>query len=295
MEQDASLLPGSPPLQRLGYVDADQKPVRWQRPDEADEHNLRVILAGRNSLAKVSDAPKPSRDFERAIKLLPALTLEYVRLASLMPAVVGVAPDSLMAVATNEQHDLMRQAVHQLCDGVDLGQTVLRSIATILTVDIAADGKVDVVEALLNVFAPAAKSTGATTSTEEAATAGATGIGGIGAAVVGVVAVGYLTCSTLRAVRQQDEQARFAAHSLLMNIKEHYQRHFLHHFDQMMDQVRTRLREALRERYHLDEALMEQDRLAKAITDVRTLQRDLLDELGRSGRTLSLFNVEAAS
>lgn len=50
--------------------------------------------------------------------------------ASLMPAVVGVAPDSLMAVATNEQHDLMRQAVHQLCDGVDLGQTVLRSIAT---------------------------------------------------------------------------------------------------------------------------------------------------------------------
>jgi len=295
-EQDASLLPGSTPLQRLGYVDADQKPIRWQRPDEADDHNLRVVLAGRNSPVQVSDAQKPTRDFERAVKLLPTLTLEYARLASLMPAVVGVAPDSLMAATASEQPDLIRQAVQQLGDGVDLGQTVLRSIATILTVDIAADGEVDVVQALLNALSPAAAATvGEAAAGSTAAAGGAAVIGGVGAAVVGVVAVGYLTYSALRTVRQQDEKARVVAHAMLMNVKEHYQRHFLHHFDQMMDQVRTRLRQALRERYHLDEALMEQDRLAKAIADVRTLQRDLLDELGRTGRTLALFNVEATA
>lgn len=294
--QDFSLLSGSTPLQRLGYVDADQKPIRWQRPDESDHRNLCVVLAGRNSPSQAGDAQKTTRDLERAVKLLPVLTLEYARLASLMPAVVGVAPDSLIAATDSEQSDLMRQAVQQLGDGVDLGQTVLRCIATILTVDIVVDGEVDVVQALLNALRPAAAATaGSAAAGGTAAAGGAAVIGGVGAAVVGVVAVGFLTYSALRAVRQQDEKARVVAHAMLMNVKEHYQRHFQHHFDQMMDQVRTRLRQALRERYHLDETLMEQDRLAKAIADVRALQRDLLDELGRSCRTLALFNVEAVA
>lgn len=295
-EREASLLPGSSPLQRLGYVGADQKPICWKRPDKDDERNLRVLLAGRNSPAQVGTAQKPTKDFERSVKLLPALTLEYARLASLMPAVVGVAPDSLMAASASEQHDLMNQAVQQLEKGADLGQTVLRSIATILTVDIAADGEVDVVKAFLNALSPETVATVGEAGVDSAAAAGgAAAIGGVGAAVVGMVAVGYLTYSALRAVRQQDESGRVVAHAMLMNIKEHYQRHFMHHFDQMMDEVRTRLRQALRERYHLDERLMEKDRLAKAIADVRTLQRDLLDELGRSGRTLALFNVESAT
>lgn len=298
-EQDASLLPASTPLQRLGYVGADQKPICWKRPDKDDERNLRVLLAGRNSLTKKGDevdAPKINKEFERSVKLLPTLTLEYARLASLMPAVVGVAPDSLMAVSASEQHDLMEQAVQQLEKGADLGQTVLRSIATILTVDIVADGEANVVNAFLHALRPETVATvGEAGVDSTAAAGGAAAIGGVGAAVVGMVAVGYLTYSALRAVRQQDEKARVVAHAMLMNIKEHYQRHFMHHFDQMMDEVRTRLRQALRERYHLDERLMRKDRLAKAIADVRTLQCDLLDELGRSGRTLALFNVESAA
>lgn len=298
-KQETSLLPGSSPLQRLGYVGADQKPICWKRPDKDDERNLCVLLAGRSSPTQKGgeeDAPKINKNFERSVKLLPALTLEYARLASLMPAVVGVAPDSLMAASASEQHNLIKQAANQLKEGTDLGQTVLRSIATILTVDIAADGEVDVVKAFLNALSPETVATvGEAGVDSTVAAGGAAAIGGVGAAVVGMVAVGYLTYSALRAVRQQDESGRVVAHAMLMNIKEHYQRHFMHHFDQMMDEVRTRLRQALRERYHLDERLMEKDRLAKAIADVRTLQRDLLDEFGRSGRTLALFNVESAT
>jgi len=66
----------------------------------------------------------------------------------------------------------------------------------------------------------------------------------------------------------------------------------MHHFDSLMGQVRSRLVQRLRERYRLDEFLMEQDRLAKALADARALQRDLLDELGRSGRTVMLFNAD---
>lgn len=287
-QADTLLLNESKPLHRLGYVDANNKPIRWKRPSDSEQENLRVLLAGRNR----SDTQKSTQDFESAVGLLPTLTLEYARLGSLIPAVVGVMPDSLETANATEQADLIKNATQQLGDGVDLGQTVLRSIATILTVDIATDGDVDVVQALINALQPEVVATaGDVAAGGSTVAAGASAIGGIGAAVVGVVAVGYLTYSALRAVRQQDEQGRVVAHAMLMNIKDHYEKHFSHHFKQLMDQVRMRMRQALRERYRLDESLMEKDRLAKAIADVRAMQRDLLDELGRSGRTLSLFNA----
>jgi len=284
------------PMQRLGYVGVDRQPIAWQRPNEADQHNLRLVLGGRTPQVLTGHSQQVTRDFERAVKLLPVLTLEYARLASLLPALVGVRPDSLIAASAADRPDLMRQAVQQLGDGVQLGQTVLRSIATVLTVDVIADGNIDVIPALLNALSPAAATAAAGgTAASGTAGAGAAAIGGIGAAAVGVVAIGYLTYSAMRSSRLHDEKARVMAHSMLMNVKEHHQRHFLHHFDQLMDQVRIRLRQSLRERYRLDEALMEKDRLAKALADVRSLQRDLLNEMGHSGRTIGLFNVDGVA
>jgi hypothetical protein len=282
-------------LQRLGYVDSKRQLINWQRPNAEDHKNLQVLFAGRQAVVQDGVVQRPSKDFERAVKLVPALTLEYARIASLMPALVGVMADSLTEASRVHQADLVNQAVRQLSDGVDLGKTVLRSIATILAVDVASDGDVDVIPALLNATGlglGSAAAKGGTAVAEGAATsAGAAAVGGVGAAVIGVVAVGYLVYSAMREVRSHDEKARVVAYQMLLNIKDHHYSHFMTHFDSLMSLVRSRLRQALRERYRLDETLMEQDRLAKAIADVRALQRDLLDELGRSGQTVLLFNV----
>lgn len=287
------------PLQRLGYVDSRKQLINWQRPNAEDHKNLQLLFAGRQAVVQDGVVQRPSKDFERAVKLVPALTLEYARIASLMPALVGVQADSLTEASRVHQADLVNQAVRQLSDGVDLGKTVLRSIATILAVDVASDGDVDVIPALLNATGlglGSAAAKGGTAVAEGAATstgagAGAAAVGGVGAAVIGVVAVGYLVYSAMREVRSHDEKARVVAYQMLLNIKDHHYRHFMTHFDSLMNLVRSRLRQALRERYRLDETLMEQDRLAKAIADARALQRDLLDELGRSGQTVLLFNV----
>jgi hypothetical protein len=61
-----------------------------------------------------------------------------------------------------------------------------------------------------------------------------------------------------------------------------------------MATLRTHLKHGLRRRYGLDQRLMEQDRLAKALADVRILQRDLLSQLSNSGQTLLLFEKVAA-
>jgi hypothetical protein len=277
-------------LQRLGYADANQQMLAWRRPDEGDLRNLKILL---NAREREPSMPRAALRFdeavERAVQLLPTLTLEYARMASVMPALIGVDPETLKPADPGEQANLMRAAVDQLGQGVQLGQMVLRSIATVLTVDIVSDGDVDVIPALLNVLRPEA-ATGGT-----AAGGAATAIGGIGAAVVGAVAVGYLAYSAMSAARVHDTKARVVAHAMLLNIRDHHQRHFGHQFEQLMDQMRLRLRQALRERFRLHETLMEKDRLAKAIADVRALQRDILEEIGNSGTTLSLFRPDAAA
>lgn len=272
-------LPEEMPLQRLGYVDGCEV-QHWHRPDDEDQHHLRLLFAGRSP--DTQEVPRTGKGFERSVKLLPALALEYTRVASLVPEVVGVHSDTLKPMEMPLRPDLVGQALQQLGDGVQLGRTVLRGLAAVLALDVAADGTLDVPGVLTSVGGGAAGASGK-------ATAGA--VGGVGAAVVALVAVGYLTFSAIRETRQHDEKARLAAQLLLQSIRDHHQTHFMRHFDDLMNQMRARLLLAFRERYHLDEALMEQDRLAKALSDVRALQRDLLDELGRSGRSLLLFNV----
>lgn len=288
------------PLQQLGYVGADQQVILWDGLDDSVHKNLQSIFV-KNKGSDKNAAHELDKSCQLAVKLLPALVLEYARVASVMPALVGVDPDSLEEMTKAERPDLVGIAVKNLGDGVDLSKTVLRSIATILAVDVVSDGDLDTIPALLNAIglgsAIAATGTAAGSAAGGAATAGAAvgtaAIGSVGAAVVGTVAVGYLVYSAMREIRLHDTKARDRAQQMLWNIKDHHSRHFLVHFDDLMNQARQRLREAIRQRYHLDESLMEKDRLAKALSDVRALQRDLLHELGRSGRTVGLFNVEA--
>lgn len=276
-------------FQKLGYVDANQQPILWQRPNPEDLKNLQLIFSGATVTNSQAPTGQATKGFKDAVELLPALTLEYARVASLMPTLVGVDPDSLTLASSVERPVLIKNSVEQLGEGVELGKTVLRSMATVLAVDVLSDGDIDVIS---NSSGDAtSSSTTESTANGGAATAGAAAISGISAAVVGIVAVGYLAHSAMQEVHRHNAQGRVIAQQLLLNIRDHHQRHFMRHFDSLMDQVRLRLVHKLRQRYHLDDSLMEQDRLAKALADSRALQRDLLDELGRSGQTVMLFNV----
>lgn len=263
------------PLQQLGYVDAENHPVKWLRPNEEDQKNLQILFAG-NATSNTSQPLRATEGFERAVELLPALTLEYARAASLMPNLVGVDSSSLEVESDIDRSKIIKDSVDNLGTGVKLGETVFRSIATVLAIDGISDGDIDIVGPVLRDGA------------------GAAALGGIGGAVVGIVAIGYLANSAMKEVRCHDSKVRVLAREMLMNIKDSHYQHFMRHFDDLMERVRVHLNKKLRERYHLSDLLMEQDRLAVAIAKVRTLQRDLLGELGRSGHTVMLFNAEEA-
>jgi signal recognition particle receptor subunit beta len=279
------------PLQRLGYVGDDEQVTSWKTLEDGSvQKNLRAIF----DLQGI--APALDKECIKAFKLLPAITLEYARVASMMPALVGVDPTSLAEVAATERPHLIQAAVKHLGDGVDVSKTVLSSIATILAVDIAGDGDVDSIPAILNVIRNAvglgtpaaanATATGIATATRTAA------MSGIGAAMVGTIAVGYLVHSVIRDIRIHDGAVQSKAQQMLMSVRDHHLTHFLEHFDDLMKEVRGRLEDALRKRYRLDESFWKRDHLVKALADAETLKDGLLRELGQSGQTIALWDSD---
>lgn len=276
-----SLLTQGTAVQRLGYA-VDGEIYEWKRPDKDDAANLSALFSPPSDQEdRPEGTVRTNKQLERSVKLLPALTLEYLRIGSLVPGLVGVDPTTNLPADAIRRPDVIRKALDDLGASVELGKTVLRTVATILAVD-AADGTLDITQAIASVATGGLSGGGAAVGG-----AAVTGGASIGAAVVGAVAVGYLLHSAIGDVRQHDEKARKVFQALLLSVRDHYHRHFMDSYDELMNQARRRLSEALRERYRLDEALMRKDHLAKSLADSRVYAHDLLAHLALSGGTIT--------
>lgn len=296
-------------LTRLGYVDSDGQTLAWGRPTGDDLRNMQVLLG-----ASSADASLPAlatKELESTVRLLPALALEYARMASLMPALVGVNPQSLTMLPASDVNAAMQSIEKQFSQMTDISKSILRGVAMVTAIDIGMDGQIDTLPALIGALTGHASATTVTSTaaaggaaaatggiaangTAAAGTAVQTGAAAAGmsvaAAVVGVVAVGYLAHSALQEVRRHDGQVRSVAQQMLASISDHHHAHFMSHFNQLMNQLRQHLQQRLHRRYRLDEQLMTQDRLAKALSDVVGGQRDLLEQLALSGKSLLVMS-----
>jgi hypothetical protein len=275
------------PLQRLGYVDAENKPVPALFTDEKVQSNLRALMQSHAGDGK-TDA---NTELERTAKLLPIMALEYTRIASALPHLVHVDQKTLAQMPQADIAGSVRNVKQQFSDFADASRGILKGIAAIMALDVAADGHADILDALIGaVGAGSGSATAASATTAGATTAASTAGLTVGGAVAGAVAIGYLVHSAMQEVRRHDGQVRALANNMLLSTSDHHLAHFTARFDELMGLVRAHLRQGLRRRYGLDQRLMEQDRLAKAHADVRVLQRDLLSQLSASGQTLSLFD-----
>jgi len=289
----ATLGSSASPLQRLGYVDAENHPVQARFTDEKVQSNLHALLRSR---AGEVNTDVTDKDLERTARLLPAMVLEYTRIASVLPQLVQVNETTLVQMPEVDVAGSMRKVQQQFGDFADTSRGILKGIAAIMAVDVAADGQADIINALLSAVGV---STGTATATGAATAGGATSAAGaagmtIGGAVAAAVAIGYLAHSAMQEVKRYDTQVRGLANSMLQNTRDHHQAHFAARYDELMDTMRTHLKQGLRQRYGLDQRLMQQDRLQKALADVKVLQQDLLSQLSNSGKTLALFDTAAA-
>jgi len=251
---------------RLGYSDEKELPTEWSKVTQQTLENLAIVFyPDRDDEGR---AGKFSKELSNSIKLLPAMTLEYARIGSLFPEVFGINPESLKPVDGVASAERIQNDFSAL---QKVGSNLIKGIALILAVDVAADAQIQTIPALFDALGIGSGAAGMT----------------LAGAATGMVAIGLLTYSVLKEVDRQDRHTRDLALSILDQFKEHYQAHYLEQFDILMEQVRIRIRDSLTVRYRLDEALMRRDRIAKGLADVTSLRLDLQDEI--AGRHRSLF------
>ena len=285
-------------FKRLGYLGSDGTITAWGRPTNDDIRNIQVMLGSPSAEA---DLPAlATKELESTVRLLPALALEYARLASLMPVLVGVDSKSLTSLPVTDVNAALQSVKQQFQQATDISKSILRGVAMVMAVDVGVDGKIDSLPALIAALtgganaAAASAGTGAATTIGTTTTATAAAGASVAGAVVGIIAVGYLAHSALQEVRRHDAQVRSVAQQMLASISDHHLVHFMSHFNQLMKELRQHLRQRLERRYRLDEQLMTQDRLAKALADVAGGRRDLLEQLALSGRSLSVMSESRA-
>ena len=283
----AAALPSSHLLQRLGYMDSKNQAIQSKLTDPSVQANLAVLLRSTGESTK---------DFEKTARLLPIMAIEYARIASVIPELVGVNASTLEAIPQMDVLASAHKVQEQFGQFKDVSTSVVKGLGAMLAVDIAADGKVDTIPALLSAlgFGQEASPSNASAPISGGAVVSSTAmLGGTAAtvalSVTAVVAIGFLAHAALRQIHHHDKDVSVMAKAMLLKIRNQHSQHFTLHFNELISKLRSHLLQSLRRRYALDQLLMEQDHLAKALADIHVLQRDLLGELARSGQSLQIF------
>jgi hypothetical protein len=272
-------------LIEMGYVHASGHPVQFSKLNIENVNDIKILL-GNSSNEEEHKLQDTSKELRASVGLIPAMSLEYSRLFYAMPEVAGLKQgfnlndDSLNI-------NIVEDGVESLRKGSELGKTAIKSVATVMAVDVLSDGDSDILGALFGNTLPA---DGIPTSPAPVPVMTHPAV----IAATAVVAAAYLTTVAVTRLRTFEKKASTQAHSMLANVHDYHVEHLRKQFDKTMRVARERIKEKMRERYHMDEALMRKDRLAKAITDVTSIISDLKYELDSSICGLQLLIADRA-
>lgn len=267
-------------LEKLGYVHASGKPVRFAKLNPETVSDIKILL-GHSSKEEEKAQQDANKQFGSSVKLIPVMSLEYSRLLYALPEASGLKQD-YTPINESSNSNILSDGVESLKTGVDLGKTTIRSIATVLAVDVVSDGDSDILGAI---FGDKTAPSVPTPMTLHPAAVAATA----------VVAAAYLTTVAVTRLRTFEKKASAQAHNMLVNAHDYHVDHLRKQFDRTMSVARERIKEKIRERYRMDEMLMRKDRLAKAIADATSLASDLRYELDSSTAGLQLFIADRAN
>ena len=265
-------------LIQLGYVHPSGIPVQYSTLDPETVSDIRILL-GNSSLPAEHAHTDASKKLGFSVALLPALTLEYSRLAYAMPEACGLRNDYSPTV-NQSNANVAVDSVESMKAGVDLGKTAIKSFAAIMAVDVLSDGDSDILGALIGQGMP---DDGPTTSFPIGAPVT---LHPAAVAVTAVVAAAYMASVAVTRLRTYEREASAQAHNMLASVRDHHIDHMRSHFDNAMKMARDRVKEKIRTRYRMDETMMSKDRLATAIADVASITNDLRYELDSSATGL---------
>lgn len=270
-EQKSSLI-------QAGYMDDSGQMFSFKKLTPEIASDVRLLL-GHHSQEDVRANQTASKALGESIELIPAISLEYTRLFYAMPEVVGLK-EGVQPGASAPAKNMVEDGVESLKASVDVGKTAIRSLATVMAVDVVSDGDADILATIFGRQEP---------SGDDSVPVVPTTLHPAAVAATAVVAAAYLTTVAVSRLRTFEKAASAQAHTMLHSVHDAHVAHLREQFDNTMAVARARIREAIRARYKMDETLMRKDRLARTLADVASLASDLRHDLDSSAAGLHLF------
>ena len=198
---------------------------------------------------------------EDAIKMLPALTLEWARIASKVPASYVNGPEASISVFNPVEY-----ASKQISPSVSTAKTLMKTAAQVMLVtDVASVG----------VGASGVAATGLLASP-------------VAIAGTALLAVGYLGTSMLQEIRGHDRANRATGLAMLKNAQSVRLQEYVDVFDNLMDTARENLIEMLKRRYKVSDGLAKKDRVMHAIAVAKEMREELIEGLDSVPRMFEL-------
>ncbi|RNM02867.1 sugar kinase [Dickeya undicola] len=268
----------------LGYLHQSGQLVQFSKLNKDAVSDITILLGNWHEELLSQDV---SKQLKKSVALIPAISLEYTRLIYATPEIYSDLKQCFTDGGEPVNGNIALEGVESLKAGVDLGKTAIRSLATVMAVDVVSDGDSDILGAIFGKMpsVPADDTSGMQLPVPMM-------LHPVAVAATAVVAAAYVTTAAVTRIRTFEKKASMQAHNMLCSVNEHHIEHLRKQFNETMRVARERLVERVRARYRMDETLMRKDRLVKAIADVNSITSDLRYELDSSAAGLQLFLSE---
>lgn len=279
----------SDPIAALGYdeVRADIQAAEVTESKAVREYLVRLLKPQKNSPEpSLSADDRPS--FTVAVKLIPALTMEYLRVNQAVAFAGAKRENGISArLETESLGQVLEKTVNGLPQFKGAATNLLRTIGCILAVDVAIDGTVDTIPGLIHaIFGGGAAAAGAG-GTAAGSAAAATGLGAtLSLAAAGVIGVGYVAYQATTAAQRADAAHRGFIRSAVSNLAAKHVDRWMDIYDDAMERVADRLREGLTLAYNLDTHVAHNDSLLRAMSHLETARLNLVRNVSHAQHSL---------
>jgi len=251
--------------QFLGYEKVDGSGVpsssKFSNASELQK-NVCLLLDNTASQNHLDKATVGTRQFDTALKYLPALTMEYLRMSQGMTLFQHQTVDTVHLVKYDPAA-LAKDIKDTLPGFTENALQVGRALLAITAVDIAIDGSVDVIPVL----------TGGV----------ATGLGAtLSIAAAGLMGLGFVGYKAASSIHHYNVAKRNFIGATIDRFRDHLVEASLEHFDDLMKKIEERLEHNLSLAYGIDSnQFSERDALARALRALNTSRRNLTAEIDR--------------
>lgn len=266
------------PVRALGYdrIDPNSVAVKISESQNVRAHVVRLLQADKDREIRTFD--EADRDsFNATLKLIPALTMEYLRMTKAVAFVGSSGNDGLAGKPDTESFGaFLEKTANSLPQFKQTATSLLRTVGCILAVDVAIDGTVDTIPSLIHAIFG-----GSTAGTESAGLGASLSMGA--AAVIGL---GFVAYQATTAAQRADAVHRGFIHAAISNLAALHVDRWLEVYDEAMDKVAERLHESLSHAYRLDTHLANNDSLLRAMGHLETARLNLVRNVSHAKHSL---------